>query len=318
MMQRNDWPHDIELRHIRLVAALALHGTVTAAARALSLSQSALSHQLRELELRLRTPLYVRTPRRMIPTPAGEQLGAVVARVAKELRQFELQVRSGRFSEASGQIRLVAESHTTYHWLPPVLQRFRESWPGVDVQVRPESAHAVFNALREGLVDIGVVQTGSSDRRILTRFLFDDSYVLVTAAQHALQARPFVPLDVLAGEQLLVNGIGPGGPIEDEILKPAGVVPGQITYMPLTETILEMVAAGMGVSILSKWAVRPWLAAGRVRALRLTEFGVARRWYVATRQDDPATTVHERLIELLAISLAGHDLHQATTRRAQA
>ena len=316
-MQRNDWPQAIELRHIRLVAALATHGTVTAAARALSLSQSALSHQLRELELRLRTPLYVRTPRKMVPTPAGEQLGAVVSRVARELRQFELQVKSGRFSEASGQIRLVAESHTTYHWLPPVLQCFRESWPGIEVQVRPEAAHSVFDALRDGVVDIGVVQTGSTDRRILTRFLFDDSYVLVTSAQHALQARPYVLMDVLAGEHLLVNGIGPGGPIEEELLKPAGVVPGQITYMPLTDTILEMVAADMGVAILSKWAVRPWLASGRVRALRLTEFGVAWRWYVATRQDDPTTTMHERLIELLAISLAGHD-PRSTTRRAQA
>ena len=316
-MQRNDWPHVIELRHIRLVAALAAHGTVTAAARALSLSQSALSHQLRELELRLRTPLYVRTQQRMIPTPAGEQLGAVVSRVAKDLREFELQVRSGRYSDASGQIRLVAESHTTYHWLPLVLQSFRESWPGIDVQVRPELAHSVFNALRDGVVDIGVVQTGSSDRRILTRFLFDDSYVLVTSPQHPLQARPFITLDALGEEQLLINGTGPGGPIEDDVLKPAGVVPEQVTYMPLTETILEMVAADMGVSILSKWAVRPWLAAGRVRAVRLTEFGVARRWYVATRQDDPSTTVHERLIELLGLSLPGHDL-QDLPRRAQA
>lgn len=316
-MQRNEWPDIIELRHIRLVAALAAHGTVTAAARALSLSQSALSHQLRELELRLRTPLYVRTPRKMIPTAAGEQLGAVVARVARELRQYELQVRSGRFSDASGQIRLVAESHTSYHWLPQVLQRVRESWPGIDVQIHPECAHAVFSALRDGLVDIGVVQTASSDRRILTRFLFDDSYVLVTPVHHALQGRQFVPLDALAGEQLLVNGNGPGSTVVDEILTPAGVVPQQVRYMPLTETILEMVAAGMGVSILSTWAVRPWVAAGRVRAVRLTEFGVARRWYVATRQDDPTTTVQERLVELMGLSLAGHDL-QETQRRAHA
>ena len=317
MMHRNEWPHFIELRHLRLVAALAAHGTVTAAARALSLSQSALSHQLRELELRLRTPLYVRTPRRMIPTAAGEQLAAVVARVSKELRQYELEVRNGRYSDATGQIRLVAESHTTYHWLPQVLQSFREEWPGIDVQMRPEYAHSVFHALRDGLVDMGLVQTGSSDGRIVTRFLFDDTYVLVVPPRHALHDRPFVPLDTLADEQLLVNGIGPGGPVVDEILGPAGVVPQRVTYMPLTETILEMVAAGMGVSILSKWAVRPWLAAGRVRALRLTEFGLSRRWYVATRKDDPTTAFHEQLIELMGQSLNGHTVVDIQ-RRAQA
>lgn len=317
MMHRNEWPHLIELRHIRLVSALASHGTVTAAARALSLSQSALSHQLRELEIRLRTPLYVRTPRGMVPTPAGEQLVAVVSRVSKELRHFELDVRNGRYSDVTGQIRLVAESHTTYHWLPPVLQAFREDWPGVDVQVRPDFANAVFNALRDGAVDMGLVQSGSSDKRIVTRHLFDDTYVLVVPPRHALHDRPFVPLDALASEQLLLNGIDSGGPIVDEILRPAGVVPQRVTYMPLTETILEMVAADMGVSILSRWAVRPWLAAGRVRAIRLTEFGLTRRWYVATRKDDPASPFHERLIELMGLSLTGHDVMNIP-RRAQA
>ena len=114
-----------------------------------------------------------------------------------------------------------------------------------------------------------------------------------------------------------MNGIGPGGPVVDEILGPAGVVPQRVTYMPLTETILEMVAAGMGVSILSKWAVRPWLAAGRVRALRLTEFGLSRRWYVATRKDDPTTAFHEQLIELMGQSLNGHTVVDIQ-RRAQA
>src|SRR3954470_15002241 len=83
----------VEMRHLRLVAAIAEHGSMTAAANVLHLTQPALSHQLRELETRLRSPLFERTGRRMVLTQAGTQLVEVARGVLAQVETFERQAR---------------------------------------------------------------------------------------------------------------------------------------------------------------------------------------------------------------------------------
>src|SRR5687768_17806429 len=102
----------VEMRHLRLVAAISEQGSMTAAARGLDLTQPALSHQLRELEARLRTPLFVRTPRRMVLTPAGEQLAHVARGVLAQIDGFERQVLDGDFADTRGVIRIATECYT--------------------------------------------------------------------------------------------------------------------------------------------------------------------------------------------------------------
>src|SRR5688572_31352637 len=105
----------VEMRHLRLIAAIAEHGSVTAAARVLDLTQPALSHQLRELEARLRSPLFVRTARRMVLTPTGEQLAGLARTVLAQVDAFERQAREGDFAEMRGVIRIATQCYTAYH-----------------------------------------------------------------------------------------------------------------------------------------------------------------------------------------------------------
>src|SRR5215207_1539935 len=88
-MARTESGSIIETRHLRLVAAVAEHGTITIAARSLQLTQPAVSHQLSNLESRLRTPLFIRTQRRMVLTSAGEQLVRIARSVLTEITGFE-------------------------------------------------------------------------------------------------------------------------------------------------------------------------------------------------------------------------------------
>src|SRR5690349_12039209 len=111
----------LDLRHLRLVAAVAESGGQTRAAHKLHLTQSALSHQLRELEGRIGTPLFIRTSRRMVLTAAGERVLASARRVLHEVESLErdlvLEATSGR----AGVVRLATECYTCYHWLPGVV-----------------------------------------------------------------------------------------------------------------------------------------------------------------------------------------------------
>ena len=138
----------VEMRHLRLVAAIVEQGSMTAAGRVLNLTQSALSHQLRELEARLRSPLFVRTSRRMVLTPAGEQLAQIARGVLAQIDAFERQVLDGNFADARGVIRIATECYTAYHWLPAVLREFRDRWPNVELRVGAEHTSAPISALR--------------------------------------------------------------------------------------------------------------------------------------------------------------------------
>jgi len=117
----------LEVRHLKLLVTVAEEGSVTEAGKRLHLTQSALSHQLRDAEEKLGTALFLRLGRKMVLTPAGERLIACARRVLDELSDTEVQIE-GLNGGARGEIRLSTECYTCYHWLPPVLQKFTESF----------------------------------------------------------------------------------------------------------------------------------------------------------------------------------------------
>lgn len=296
----------VEIRHLRLVAAIAEHGSMTAAARVLHLTQPALSHQLRELERRLRTPLFVRTTRRMVLTPAGEQLAQTAQTVLEHIGTFERQVRDGNFATARGVVRLATECYTAYHWLPAVLRDFKDRWPKVDLQIAAAHTSAPLAALREGSLDLALVYNPVEDRRLRFEPLFHDELVLVVAPGHPMAGREFVLAESLRHEHLfLYTSADQSSTVERDILRPAAVQPAQVTRLQLTEAILELVAANFGVAVMARWAVAPTVRSGAVRAVRLGRKGHQRTWYTAVRSGDVTPAYRLDLAELLRRHVGG-------------
>src|SRR3954467_7963445 len=114
---------DLEIRHLRLVAAVADVGSLTRAGDQLHLTQSALSHQLRDIESRLGTALFLRIGKRLVLTPAGERLLAAATDVLERLEAAERDIR-GLARDRVHRLRITTECYTCYHWLPPVLLRY--------------------------------------------------------------------------------------------------------------------------------------------------------------------------------------------------
>src|SRR3989442_7097455 len=105
----------LETRHLRLVAAVAEHGTLTRAGRVLHLTQSGLSRQLLDLETRLGLPLFHRLGKRMVPTPAGERLLVAARRALPQLSDVEEELR--RRARGPGAVpRLGTPSFTGFTW----------------------------------------------------------------------------------------------------------------------------------------------------------------------------------------------------------
>jgi len=297
-------PSAVEMRHLRLVATIAERGSMTEAARVLNLTQPALSHQLRELEAKLRSPLFVRTGRQMVLTPAGEQLAQIARGVLSQIEAFERQALDGDFATARGSIRIATECYTAYHWLPAVLRDFRQRWPNVDLRIGAEHTDAPIAALRAGTLDLAIVYNAVDDKRIRLEPLFDDELVVVVAPDHRFASREYVTRSALRDETFFIYTTQDrNSSVMRDVLEPAGVSAASVTRLQLTEAILELVSAGLGIAVLAKWAVAPAIRAGTVRAVRLGSKGFPRTWYAATRSADVTPAYRFDLIELLRKNL---------------
>src|SRR4051794_24997522 len=161
---------DLEIRHLRLVAGIADAGSMTKAAAQLHLTQSALSHQLRDIESRFNTPFFLRLGRRMVLTAAGRRVLSSAHTVLEDLRRAEEDVRR-LANNSSGVIRVCTQCNTGYHWLPPLLAAFSRKHPRVDVSIVPDATDRPVDALLDGRVDLAILTAHPGDTRLQVRGL---------------------------------------------------------------------------------------------------------------------------------------------------
>jgi LysR family transcriptional regulator for metE and metH len=292
------------------VRAVAEEGSVTRAGTRLHLSQSALSHQLRDAEERLGRALFDRIGKRMRLNAAGERLLRAARAVLEELDRAVLDIRQGEGGRTA--LRLTTQCNTVYHWLPSRLTLFQAAHPGVDLQVVAGPPDDPVPALLRGDLDLAIVHRPVREPRLVLRPLFRDEMVVVMAPGHRLARRPFVAPQDFAAEHLIVYSIPrEANLVFRDVLNPAGVSPARVTHIPLTEGIVELVKAGLGVGVLARWAVAPRVERGEVVAVPLTRAGRFRQWSAAYRRK-PAPPAH--LLGFVDV-LARHPLPLGRTAR---
>jgi DNA-binding transcriptional LysR family regulator len=172
---------NLEIRHLKLVEAVAETGSVTRAGHRLHLTQSALSHQLRDAEEQLGVALFERKNGRMSLTSAGDRLLETARTVLTELAESEIQGSSG---PARGLLRISTQCHTVYHWFPPRLLIFQKKFPNVEVQLVLEASSDPFEALLEGKLDLAIICDPIRNRKIRYTPLFEDDVLIVVPPGH--------------------------------------------------------------------------------------------------------------------------------------
>ena len=291
---------DIDIRDFQMVAAIAASGSVTRAAGELHRTQSAVSHQLRGIEARLGTPLFLRLGKRMVVTAAGERVLVTARRVLEDIRATEEDVRRLGAREA-GILRVCAQCNTGYHWLPPLVDVFRRRHPEIEVTLAVECTLRPVEALLEGKLDIGIVTQSIRHDHLRVRPLFADEHAAIVAPDHPFAKRAFVGPEDLVSERLLLYSSSPDDSFTiQNILRPAGVMPQRVSFVMLTEAILEMVKARLGISVMQTWAIEPALRAGDVRAIPITAAGIHRQWRAATLKAAGSLAHVDAFIDLLA------------------
>ena len=289
---------NLEIRHLRLVAAIAETGSVTRAGNCLHLTQSALSHQLRDAEEQLGAPLFERGSRKMTLTAAGARLLQSARTVIAELEGAQKEIQK-RGTAMQGLIRLSTQCYTAYHWLPARLKLFQQKFPSVEFQLVVEATDDPFQALLEGKLDLAVICMRIRNRKIRYTPLFDDEMVVIVPRGHRHAGKKFMELQDFADENLFLYPRKEDSSVLNEVLAPAGVWPRRIQEVTLTEAIIEMVRGGLGIAVLARWAVAPQLASGAVIGLSLTQRGFQRTWAAAQLRDSNPPAYLQEFVRLL-------------------
>jgi LysR family transcriptional regulator for metE and metH len=291
---------DVEIRHLRLVAAIADAGSMTKAADRLCLTQSALSHQLRDIESRFQTTFFVRLGRRMVLTAAGRRLLESARRVLGDLERAEEDIRR-LAGHADGVIRVCTQCNTGYHWLAPLLSAFGRKHPRVTVDIAADATDRPADALLEGRVDVALLIDPAAHPRVRLRPLFADDMVAVVAAAHPLAKRRWVSPRELADEHLLIYSSRPEESfVFRRVLGPEGLQPRRVSFIMLTEAMLELARAGAGVGVLPRWSAQQAITGGGVVPLSITRQGMRRQWAAGTLAAQPDPPFITDFLDLVA------------------
>src|SRR5262245_41906318 len=290
---------NLEIRHLKLLVAITEEKSVTKAGERLHLTQSALSHQLRDIEERLGAPLFLRLNKRMIPTQAGERLLQSARQVLDELKRAEDDIAQIA-ADKHGQLRISTECYTCYHWLPDMLKEFNKKYPKVEVKIVVEATRQPIQYLLDGKLDLAIVSSKETDKRLVYKPVFKDELVTIMAPDHPLAARHYIKAGDFRDQTLFLY-VGPKeSDLYRRLLVPAGVTPARFSEVQLTEAIIEMVKAGLGISVLARWAVREQIEAGKVAARPLTARGLHRQWSAAMLKTEMTPAYFHEFVGLLS------------------
>lgn len=290
----------LDLRHYETIVAIVEFSSMTEAARHLSTTQSALSHRLAEAERRLGIRLFDRGKhRRLTPTRDGLALHQSATRALADLTRTEAILRTS-IRAAVTTVRISVGSYDCYHWFPDFLDRVRREHTDLDLEL-VVVGDAPGTALASREADI-VIAPGRPDGDIELRPLFEDELVLVVSPDHRLAHAKSIEAEDLADETYLTYNARPTPGFEyDRFIRPAQTYPLVVRVVRQTSAIIELVAAGAGVSVLSRWALEPALTGKRIRAARCGRHGLPLTWHAATRKDDQLAA---RVVDELATHLA--------------
>jgi LysR family transcriptional regulator, regulator for metE and metH len=273
----------LEIRHLRSLIAIAESGKLVAAAERVHLSQSALSHQIRDIETHYEVSLFERTKQGLRFTSAGERLLALARDTIAALAAAERDLLRLK-GETTGELRIVLECHTCFDWLMPVMDEFRRRWPEVEVDLVAGFHADPLGLLSDGKADVVIGSRPASKRGLHVAPLFRFEILVVMANEHRLRNKRRVGARDIDGETLITYPV-PAARIDliREVLEPAGVKLERRTA-ELTIAIMQLVASRRGIAALPNWGVKNYVDHDYVIAKRVEPKGLWSELYAVTGQ----------------------------------
>ncbi len=294
----------LERIHLSVLREVDRRGSVTAAAKGLGLTQSALSHTIKRMEQQFGTEIWQREGRGLRLTPAGSYLLSLAERILPQLEHAE-QVIDQLARGERGTLRIGMECHPCYRWLLQVVEPYLRAFPDVELDVRQQFRFGGIGGLFAHDIDVLVTPDPLPRKGLHFEPVFAYEQVLVVSAQHPFADRDFILPSELAGETLFTY------PVETErldvysqFLLPAGLAPKRHKTIETTDILLQMVACDRGVTALPDWLVAEYQEKLEIVPVRLGKRGVAKQIFLGVRSADKKVDFIAGFISLAATTQA--------------
>lgn len=273
----------IENFRIRVFRTVAQHLNFSRAAEELLLTQPAVTQQIKTLEDELGVPLFERGGGHIALSAGGKAL-LPYAEKMKALSDEAAEAVASSFGQRAGELMLGASQTISQYLLPNFIAAFRRANPKVKITARGGNSDQVLEALLAGDIHLGLIEAPERRKDIHIEPFLEDHMVLVVPAAHEW-ANNEVAVEDLKGQPLLMREFGSGSRrVVEQALASAGLKTKDLTVsmeLDSTEGLLSAVEAGLGVTFVSRWAVRNQLALGTLKLARVRDLKLARMFSMA-------------------------------------
>lgn len=274
---------DLQLPSLETFSKAAELSSFTEAAKILRVSQAAVSQRVQALERTLDTPLFKRQGGRVLLTEAGRKLYDYAQRILDLHRQARREI-TGHDTPVGGELALAASSIPGEHLLPTLLSPFGRKYPHIRVRAAVGDSMSVLAQVERGEVSLGLVGRKTDNPHLEFRYLVGDRMVLVVPPGHALSRRKRVSVKQLSRHPLILREVGSGlRHCFEKSLSKAGLSLADLRIaleLGSNEAIKKAILRGVGVAILSTFAVQKELRAGQLHALQVRDLHCDREMYV--------------------------------------
>ncbi|CAH6785197.1 DNA-binding transcriptional dual regulator MetR [Vibrio chagasii] len=275
----------IELKHLRTLTTLRDSGSLTATATSLHLTQSALSHQLKDLEARIGGQLFLRKTRPVKFTSEGEILLKLADEIQPRIAKAENELASLK-EDVNGRLHMAIECHSCFQWLMPALKEYQVAWPSVTLDFSSGFGFEPLPALMAGELDLVITSDIQPRSEIHYEPLFDFEMRLITAINSPLAEKPSIDPQDLSDLTMLSYPVQKQRlDVVKHFLQPAGIEPKKWKQADNTLMLVQMVSAGLGVAALPNWAISEFSRQGLIASKPLGK-GLSRRLFAAVRNSE--------------------------------
>ncbi|SPA40746.1 LysR family transcriptional regulator [Cupriavidus taiwanensis] len=288
----------LDRQHLATLVAVSRTGSVTAAAEKLNVTQSALSHMVKKLEDHHGIRIWTKNGRGLRFTQAGEYLLALAERLLPQLDHAERILAD--FAEGRrGALRVGMECHPCQKWLARLTPHYLAAWPDVDFDVRTSFRFDGVAALLGHEIDLLITPDPAKLPELVFTPVIDYELVLVVHEAHPLAAQPYIRPEHLVDETLITVPVSIERlDIYTRFLVPAHCRPRRHRTAEVTDLMLQLVAAGRGVSVLPDWLVEEEGAGMPLRTLRLGKHGIRKQIHLGIRRGDEGIAYIAGFVEM--------------------
>jgi DNA-binding transcriptional LysR family regulator len=261
------------------------------AAEAKLISQSAMSHLIRNLEEELGVRLFMRKGKTVLPTSMGRLFYGHAVKILEQYKRMDDELNSAA-NLVKGPLLIGASTTVASYVLPQLLYSFSKKYPAICLELTVSNREKTVHDLLEGKIELGIVEGSIKNPLIISNEVAEDEIVIIASDDHPLAQQKDVTASDLEAQRFIMPDIGSGTrEFADDLFREAGITPEKIKIsmtLGSPELIRQMVQSGLGISFVSKWSVFQAIKDGSLRVLNLRGKRLKRKFFLISMEKEPS------------------------------